>query len=192
MFDFLTKSTTRQKILKILFANPDKEFYLSEIAKKINASAGNCQRELKKMVEIGALNSDKKNNLRIFLVNKKNPLYKEIHNIINKTIGIEEEMRQLIKKISGIKFAFIFGSYVKGDFSANSDIDLFIIGKINENSLIKNLKRVEQDIDREVNFHLYSEEDFKNKLKSNSFLKNIIKNHLLLTDNPDEFKRLLK
>ncbi len=192
MFDFLAKSITRQKILKILFANPDKEFYLSEIARKVKASAGNCQRELKKMVKIGVLNSDKKNNLRIFSVNKKNPVYKETYNIINKTIGVEDEIKRLIKKIPGINFAFIFGSYVKGDFSANSDIDLFIIGDVNENNLIKNLKKTEQNIDREINYHLYSEEDFKNKLKNNSFLKNIVKNRLFLTNNQNEFERLLK
>ncbi len=192
MFDLISKSKVRRQILKILFSSPDKEFYLSEIAKKIDASVGNCQRELEKMVRANVLTSQKKVNLRVYSVDRRNPFYRDLQNIINKTIGIEEEIRRMIRKISGVRFAFIFGSYAKGELSSVSDIDLFIIGKIDEDALIKKLTKSEKSIDREINYHIYSEKEFKKKFRENSFLQNIVKNYILLTNNKNEFKRLLR
>jgi len=192
MLDIITKSKIRQRILKLLFAHQNREFYLSEIARTIDASIGNCQRELRKMVGAGILQASQKAHLQFFSVNRANPLYRELAMIIRKTIGIEEELKSVINKISGITYAFIFGSYVKENFSVDSDIDLCIIGVVDENQLITRLKPLEKSIDREVNYHMYSEKDFKIKFKKDSFLKNIIKDHLLLTDNQDDFRRLLQ
>ena len=192
MLDLITKSKTRQNILRLLFANPKNEFYLSEIAKKTKASVGNCQRELSKMVKLGILKSDRKTNLIFYSVNRQSPIFDEFSKIISKTIGLDEELRNLIKKFPGIKFALIFGSYLRKDFSANSDIDLFLVGKINETVLIKEIRLLESAVGREINYHLYSEEDFKSKLKVNSFLQNIVKNYLFLTDNQNEFEKLLR
>ena len=191
MLDLITKSKTRQNILKLLFANPENEFYLSEIAKKTKASVGNCQRELDKMVRLGILKSDRRNNLIFYSVNRQSPISDEFSKIISKTIGLEGELRSLIKKISGIKFAFIFGSYLRKDFSANSDVDLFLVGRIKETVLIKAIRLLESAVGREINYHLYSEADFKSNLKTSSFLRNIVKDALLLTDNKNEFEKLL-
>lgn len=192
MLDIISKSKIKQKILRLFFSRPDKEYYLTEIARKIGASPGNSQRELEKMLKAGILNSSKKGNLRMYSLNKTNPLYRQLKQIVNKTIGIEEEMKKIIKKIKGINFAFIFGSYVNGDFSANSDIDLFIIGKIDENQFSREIRTMEKEIDREINYHLYSEKDFNKKFKKNSFLKNIVKKYILLTDNKNEFEKLFE
>jgi len=192
MIDLITKSKVRQNILKLLFADPRKELYLSEIAKKINASIGNCRRELDKMAKAGILKTKKKGNLVLYAVNRQGAIYNELAKIISKTIGPEAELKKLIREVGGVKFAFIFGSYLKKDFSANSDLDLFLIGEVDENKLVKKTRLLEDALGREINYHLYGEKDFKTKVKTNSFLQNISKNQLFLTNNKNEFERLLK
>ncbi len=192
MLDLITKSKIRKNIIRLLFANPDEEFYLSEIAKKINASVGTCRRELSKMAKSGILKFGKKANLVFYSINKQSPVFRELAAIVNKTIGIDAEIKKMIQDIKGVKFAFIFGSYVQKKFTADSDIDLFLIGKINESQLLKKLRPLENILGREINYHLYGEKDFRVKFKTNSFLKNIIKDCLLLTNNQDEFRKLLK
>ncbi len=192
MLDLITKSAVRKKLLKLLFANDNKEYYLSQIAKIIKTSVGTCQRELEKMVKIGIIRSKKKANLVYYFINKQNPLLKDLRNIINKTIGIDKDLKEIIEKINGVKYAFIFGSYVTGGFSADSDIDVVIIGNLDEDNLLIEVNKLEKNIDREINCHLYSEKDFKTKLKTNSFLGSIIKNNLFLTNNQNEFRSLLK
>lgn len=192
MLDLITKSKIRQKILKLLFANENKSFYLSEIAKITKISVGTCQRELNRLVKQGILKTEKRVTLRYYSLNKQNPLYHDFKNIVNKTIGIEFELKKEVTKIKGLKYAFIFGSYVKGDFGSNSDIDLFVIGKINEDDLFPRIRKIEESINREINHHLYLEKEFLKQIKTNSFLQNITENYLLLTNNLDEFRKLFK
>jgi predicted nucleotidyltransferase len=192
MFDFIFKSKTKKEILKLLFSFPEKKFYLSEIARKINSSIGSCQRELEKLVKSNILSSKKKNNLKLYFVDKKNTFYNDLKNIINKTIGLEGKIKTGVKRVKGVEFAFIFGSYVKGNFSNDSDIDLFLIGDISEDEVFEKFRAVEKEIGREINYHIYSKSEFKKKFKSDSFLQNIIKNNIFLTDNKDEFGKLFR
>jgi len=191
MLNIITKSKIRQNILRLLFSHQSNRFYLSEIAKIIHTSRGTAQRELNKLIQSGIIKTEKKATIRYYFINKQNPLLKELKKIINNTIGVEVELKKVIKKIKGIEYAFIYGSYIKGNFSADSDIDLIIIGKPDENQLINKIKNIEKLINREINYHLYSNKEFKTKFKKNSFLKNIIKNYLLLTNNQDGFNKLL-
>jgi len=191
MFEMIFKSKIRREIFKCLFLS-NKEFYLSEIARQVSTSVGTCQRELDRLVMSSILISQKKDNRKIYAVDKKNPFYRELKSIINKTIGIDGEIKRMIKKIPEIEYAFIFGSYSKGYLSNNSDIDLFIIGLIDENEFSVRLRKLEEKIGREINYHLYTKKEFKEKLKKDSFLKNILKDPLFLTDNQNEFKRLFK
>jgi len=192
MLEIFQKSKARQNILKLFFANEEKSFYLSEIAKILKVSVGTTQRELNRLISSDILKIEKKANLNYYFLNKQNPLLKEIRSIFAKTLGIEVELKKIVKSVSGVKYALIFGSYVKGGFHADSDIDLLIIGRINEDELIGKIKILERTIQREINYHLYSEDDFKQKLKQKSFLQNILQNYLILTDNDYEFRKLFK
>jgi predicted nucleotidyltransferase/predicted transcriptional regulator with HTH domain len=192
MLNIITKSKVRQGILKLLFSNENQEYYLSEVAKKIKTSVGTTQRELNKLINSEIIITEKKANIRYYRLNKKNPLYPELNKIVLKTIGLEAELSRLIKPVKKIKFAFIFGSYVNEGFKSGSDIDLFIIGSPDENTLLKKVRQLEKSIERDINYHISALTEFRTKLKKNSFVKNIINNYILLTGDHEEFKRILK
>ncbi len=83
--------------------------------------------------------------------------------------------KNVLKKIKGIKLAFIFGSYAKGKEDSLSDIDLMVIGRPTEDELISEILKVEKKLSREVNYHIFSLADWKKRIKGdNSFLKNIL------------------
>lgn len=191
---FIGKSKTRQKILKLLFANESRSFYLSEIARIIEASTGNTQRELNKLEKEDIVKSEKKGNLRYYELDKKNPAFADIENIIRKTIGIETELKRILGSTVGVKFAFIFGSYVKGEeFKSDSDVDIIIIGNPDDNELNRKISRLERSIGREVNYHLFSSLlEFKGKIEKESFLANVVKRYDLLVGDKNEFRKILQ
>jgi predicted nucleotidyltransferase len=191
MLSFFVRSKHRAAILRIFFANPESQFYLREIAKMINASAGNAQKELKGLEKEGILKSAKRGNLRFYCLNPAYPLFNELSGIISKTLGIEAEIKKELKSLKGLRFAFIFGSYVKKDFGPDSDLDLFIIGSIDEDELIRKIKKAENRINREINYHVAGEREFLQSLKEKSFYQDIITNFILLTDNEHEFKKFI-
>jgi predicted nucleotidyltransferase len=159
------------------------------MAGMIETSIGTTQRELNKLVEEEVVSSRKYANLRYYFLNKKNPYFQDLQKIVSKTIGIEFELKKIISGKKGVEYAFIFGSYARGGFNYQSDLDLFIIGDPDQDSLIKDINSAEEYLGREINYHVYYAEEFKQELKHNSFLQNAIKNTIFLTDNEDEFRR---
>jgi predicted nucleotidyltransferase len=188
----LFKSSIRQRIITRFFADESRKFYINEMARLVGTSQGTCRRELNNLSDIGLLLSSRTGNLLYYEINKQSPFYKEFRSIIQKTLGIEAVLRKRLHNVKGIDFAFIFGSFVKNEFKPESDIDIAIIGTISEDHIIKALGTVEKAIDREINYHLYSLKEFKSKLKTNSFIRNIIKNYKVVAGDEGEFGKILK
>lgn len=192
MIDILFKSKIRQKILSRFFADESKKFYINEMARLVNTTQGTCRRELNNLVDMGVLTTSREGNLLYYNVNRQTLLYREFSAIIQKTIGIEAKLKSALHGFKDISFAFIFGSYAKKEFKPESDIDAVVIGIIEEDRLIRVFKDIEKAIGREINYHIYTEKEFKNKLKTNSFIKNIIKNHIIIKGDEIAFRELLK
>lgn len=178
-------------MLLLFLYHPERAYYIAEVAKTVKTSSGTAQRELEKLVDSGFLNKEKKANLTYFNLNAENPLLVDIKSIVAKTIGLERLLADELTKIKRIKFAFLFGSYVKGDFKADSDIDLYAIGDIDENEFYKVIKKAESKIAREINYHLSSLEEFKKNLEKSFFHKEILKNYQLIIGNENEFRKFI-
>lgn len=192
MIDIISKSKIRQRILLLFVYNPKKRYYINEAAKLVNTSSGTAQRELEKLASAGILKKEKKANLAYFKINSENPLYGDIKNIIEKTIGLESILKKELSGDKKIKFAFLFGSYVKGDFRHDSDVDLYIIGDVKEDKLYRAVKKAEKRIAREINYHISGEEEFKENLKKSFFHKEILGDYLLLIGDKNEFRKFIK
>ena len=192
MLNLITKSEIRKKIILLLIYNPGKSYYINEIARLIKTSAGNVQRELKKLKENGLLLEEKKGNLVYFEINTVNSLFKDFKNIVDKTIGLKNILENILKKAKGIDFAFLFGSYTKDDFGPDSDIDLYVIGGMSEKELYQLVKKAEGKIYREINFHLSSQKEFQEKIKESFFHKEILKNFILIIGDKNEFEKFIR
>ncbi|MFZ2603773.1 MAG: nucleotidyltransferase domain-containing protein, partial [Candidatus Omnitrophota bacterium] len=108
--------------------------------------------------------------------NKNYLLFKELKSVVSKTVGVEASLREIINADSGIKTAFIYGSFAQNKETSLSDIDLLLIGKPDEAELMKKIDDLENSSGREINFTVYSEKDFANSIKSkSSFILNLIK-----------------
>ena len=129
------------------------------------------------MVSEGILISEYRANARYLKANKDYPLYKELKSIVFKTVGVQGGIKDILEGIGKVRFAFIYGSYAKARETYLSDIDLAIIGKPDEDRLIKELDRLEGKLQREINYKLYTLKEFKKEVKENEpFVLEILKN----------------
>ena len=192
MLNLITKSEIRKRIILLLLYNPEESFYINQIARIVKTSTGNVQRELKRLEENSLLSKEKKGNSLYFRINSTSPLFNDFKNIVDKTIGLKNVLEEELKKAKDIDFAFLFGSYVKGDFAADSDIDLYVIGGIKEKELHRLIKRAEEKIYREINYHLASRQEFQEKMKGSFFHKEVLKNFILIIGDQNEFRRFIK
>jgi len=192
MLDLLVKSKIRRNLILLFVYNKDKEFYLSEIANMVKTSAGTTQRELNKLLLSDFITFKKKANLSIYTLNKKYSLLKEVESIVRKTYGIEVELKKVLGRINDILFAFLFGSYVTGGLKSDSDIDLFVIGDVDEDQVFKVMQKVEKLIGREINYHIAKKSEFLMKKKKNYFYKEIVESSILLVGNEHDFKKFIE
>jgi len=170
----LTKSKTREKILQFFFLDIHKRYYLRELEKILNISVGNIRRELLSLEKTGLFKREKMGNQVYYFLNKDSALFEDFKNIISKTIGVERLFKKELRKIKSIKEAFIFGSFAKNMEDSQSDIDLMIIGWPDEDILIDKITKLEKLLNREINYHLISEKELKEKAKKNSFVKAVM------------------
>ncbi len=172
----ITKSKLREELLALYFTNPNKKYYLRELERILNFSVGNVRRELIKLENTGLFLSENKGNLVYYYLNKSYPLFKELKSIIFKTSGASKMLHNILEKFNGISQVFIYGSFAKREEKEDSDIDLLIIGKVDEDKLIEEIGKLERKLQREINYAIYGKEDFnKKKEEGNSFILDILK-----------------
>jgi len=169
-------SKTKQNILSATVINPDKWWYLSDLAKSINTSPSSLQRDLLNMTSTGILEKRQEGNRIYYRANKECPVFDELQGIIVKTVGIHDKLFSVLQPlIQQIHTAFIYGSIARREEMSTSDVDIMVIGETTISEVVKRLKPVEKIIAREINPTVYQINEFKKGLRDKSnFLMEVI------------------
>lgn len=180
MKTLLTENQTL--LLRLFYTNPDKSFFIHEIGRILGKKPGVFQRTLYNLEKEGVLKSSYQANARFFQVNADHPLYPEFKKIISKTVGASELLRQFLGKIKDARLGLIYGSFAKETERKDSDIDLLVVGHREiEGKLLRNLPAIEKSLQREINYKLYTENEFKKKRKAQDpFLDEILEDKYIL------------
>lgn len=193
MLERLFTSKTRVSILEEFLLNPDSEYHIREMARIVKITPIYVQKELKNLESLGLLYSKKKGNMVLYKLQVKSPIAGDLKRIFLKTEGIGHDLLQVLD-VKKIKFALIYGSFAKGTETSTSDIDLLIIGAINEDDILRSISKTERRIGREINFILWKEKEFLQKVKQNiSLVREISKTPvIMIIGDEDELKRFIK
>ncbi len=193
MLKKLFTSSTRVKLLKLFFMNREREFYLRELSRITGENPNSIKRELKNLKSIGLITERKRGNQKLYRVNKLSPIHEELRKIVLKTVGIGEVLRENLVKF-GVKFALIYGSFAQGEEVKDSDIDLLIIGDVDEEELIKIIKKLEEELSREINYILWNRKEFRKRIKEkHHLLMDVIeKPFIMIIGDADEFRSAVK
>lgn len=170
-------SKVRKDLFRLYFTNPDSAYYPRELERMLDTPVSMIHKELIRLQKEGIFSSARKANSVFFSLNKAYPLFEELKSIVFKTIGVQGELKKTLRNIKGIKTAFIYGSFARNETNASSDIDLFVIGVIDETKLVREIRSLEKELKRDINYSLFSEKDFaKKKRDKDSFIKDIMEN----------------
>jgi len=173
----LLSSKLRQKLFRLYFSQSDGRYYLRELERLLQEPVGNLRRELLRWSKAGLFLRERVGNLTYYSLNKSFPLYEELRRVVSKTIGIEHTLREGLKGIEKVETAIIYGSVASGQDTGNSDIDILLIGDPNMDELVNDIQTMEEKLGREINYVLYTPEEFKRKKKSqNTFIMDVLRN----------------
>lgn len=184
---------TRSGVLALLYGHADQRFYLRQIARQMNASAGAVQRELENLARVGLVIRTSLGNQVFYQANVKGPVFSEMHALVNKTLGAFRVLQAALQPLSKkILIAFLYGSMARQEEKDGSDIDLMIVGSVTLEEVLVVLANAERLLGRAVNPTVYSVQEFKAKLKAqNHFLTSVLRGKkVFLIGEEDELRKV--
>jgi predicted nucleotidyltransferase len=161
-------SGTQQRVLGLLFGQPDRSFYATEIIGLAGVGSGAVQRELARLVQSGLVTVRPVGNQKHYQANPDSPIFAELSGIARKTVGLAEPLRDALAPLAAkIHAAFVFGSIAKQTDTAASDIDLMIISDTLEyGDTFLALQAAAERLGREVNPTIYTHKELAKRVKS--------------------------
>ena len=155
MLDTLVTSKTRIKLILKFFLNSSSSAYLKELAKEFGESSNSVRLELNRFEQAGLLKSEALGNKKLYRANLIHPLYKDIHNIISKTIGIDQIVDEVVAKIGDVDEAYVTGDFAVG--KNGKTIDVLLIGTdIDKDFLHRLIDKAESLINRKIRYLILS------------------------------------
>ena len=161
----LLSSRVKAEIFRLLFGVQDQELHVREIERQSGLADATVRQELKHLVRLGLIEARRDGNRIYYRAQKQHPLSLEIRNLVLKTSGLVEVLRNALAH-NDIRLAFVFGSVARSAERAHSDVDLMVIGSIGLRQLTKLLSGASGRIGREINPHILTAAEFKKRRKT--------------------------
>jgi len=165
------------KILEYFLKYPTEKTYLKELAKKLHISPRSVKIYCDLFEKEGIIKREIKGNMHIFSTNNDNFRVRETKRAYFINLLAEMNIENIAEECASIA---IYGSYASGNYDEKSDIDILIIGEEEDvkRDLIGNrMELVGKEIQLNVIPIIKWEKMKKDK---DYFVKNIIRNHVLI------------
>lgn len=170
-------SGTQQRVLGLLFGQPERSFYATELINLAGVGSGAVQRELASLSQSGLVTVKAVGNQKHYQANPASPIYDELCGMVRKTVGLAEPLRAALAPLARqIKAAFVYGSIAKKEDTATSDIDLMLVSDtLTFGDTILALQAATELLGREVNPNILTQQGFAKRLaEDGSFVSRVM------------------
>ena len=171
------RSKITQKLLNYFFLNPKTSQYINELAKTLRVDPKNLYRKLTELEREGLFESEFRGKQRYYRLSASFPLLKQYKQIYMKTYGLESILRSSLAEISGIKEAYVYGSYARGKMDSHSDIDVLVIGDHSVIEIGRKAAKLQKELGREINVVNMSPSEYAGRVKKrDAFIMDVKRN----------------
>jgi len=170
-------STGQQRVLGLLFGQPERSYYANELIALAGGGSGAIQRELAQLERVGLVTVKRVGSQKHFQANAESLLFDELTSIVRKTFGLAAPLREALAPLGKrIAAAFVYGSVAKRRDTARSDIDLIVISdKLAYPDIYAVLEPLHERLGRQINPTVYTRKMLARRIKSdNSFVKRVL------------------
>ena len=183
-------TTTQQRLLGLLFGQPSRSFFATELIALTGSGSGAVQRELKRLVSSGLVDVTPIGRQKHYQANPESPVFEELRGLVVKTVAAAQPIRQALEPLSGrVSLALLYGSAASGSDTASSDIDLLLVSdRLTLEEVYSALLPVESQLNRTIHPTLYTSAEFSHRRAAGSrFLANVLSgDRLVLIGKADE------
>lgn len=109
------------------------------------------------------------------------PLHEPLQQLLERSLGVEAQLRGRLAGLSGVEHAAIFGSWAAARPGPTSDIDLIVVGDVASDDLLGAVREVESLVGRDIDVVTYATREFRSELEHGSgFLTTLLEAPLTL------------
>ncbi len=168
-------SRTQQRVLGLLFGQPRRSFYASELIALAAVGSGTVQRELARLTDSGLIISNQVGHQKHFRANPSSPLFGELCGIALKTDGLARTLRdRLLARGTQIRAAWILGNPTLDSALRDDEVGLLVVCTEPDDDLITELEAAAQPLGFALNITLWSPQKFSKRLKND---KKFVRRH---------------
>lgn len=170
-------SSTQQRVLGLIFGQPDRSFYATELIGLVGSGSGAVQRELARLEQSGLVTVKRVGTQKHYQANPDSPVFAELSGIVRKTVGLAAPLRQALAPFADqIVAAFVYGSIAKRQETSASDIDLLIVSDtLHFADLYAALEPVGTRLGRAINPTIYNRKQWARRVQGDSaFIKRVL------------------
>lgn len=159
-------TNTQQRLLALLFGQPERSYYATELIALARCGSGTVQRELSRLAASGLVSVQTIGNQRHYRANPSSPVFAELCSIARKTVALASPLRAALEPLAGeIVAAFVYGSIAKGTDTATSDVDVMIVSdSLTYGDVFGALDEVGRTLGRTVNPTLITQADWRKRI----------------------------
>lgn len=180
-------SSTQQRVLGLIFGQPARSFTVSELISLAQMGSGAVQREIERLARTELVTVDIVEGRKKYRANPSSPIFSELRSIVEKTVGVAEQVRSALLPVAQtIRAAILFGSVAKKSDRAGSDIDILVVSDdLSLEEIYRLMAPVEERLGRRVSPTVYTAREFESRKRGGSaFLKKLLagEHHVLIEE----------
>ncbi len=170
----LFRSELQVRLLGLLLLEPAGAWTVEKLARTLAAPPPSVHRELHRALDAGLLERDEETRPHRYRAARDSPLHDPLRTLLERTVGLEEELRALLRGSAGIEAAVIHGSWATGQLRMNSDVDVLVVGNPDLASLRLAARRIGRRAGRRVDLTAVRVDELRSGLReANGFLAKI-------------------
>lgn len=171
----LVISQVRLKTLYLFFENQKSTYHVRELVRVLQEEINAVRRELAFLEKKGILKKEPRGNRIYYSLRRDYPYYFDILELTAKCNHLGKEILKFRNKLGKIKFAMLSGSFVRGEPFDDKKVDLLVVGQVVLPELDILVKNEQVRKNREMNFTVMSEEEFKfRKQRNDPFVLSVL------------------
>jgi predicted nucleotidyltransferase len=154
--------------LQLLLLHHDATYTVSELADALGVTGMAVRRELQRMIDAGIVERELVGRQGVYRASIASPLFEPLRELVERSVGVEPLLRELMQDVPGVEVAAIFGSWARGKVDAQSDIDVLVVGNFDYTDLVSRLHLLQESAGREINMVAMRPGELQEQLESGS------------------------
>ena len=154
---------------------PSRTYMQKELVEETGGSLYLVQRELKRLEAAGLVAREKRGRQVEYAVNTRHPAFPGLRDALLATVALGDRLRDSLRDLCGVRLALVFGSVAAGTDSAESDLDILVVGDLGLRDASTRLVPALREIGREPNIIVLSEKELQERAAAREhFVTNLL------------------